>query len=366
MRSKSGSMFYSFDILKSDPSSPSLQHIASSATYGNRALYHNGQNIRSISSDGSTPTFRIAVTASSDTTQDSTIPDSRGYTTSDNRVDKQPGSQSGSGCLSFPVFGSAPVRRNQCGEVSDSDDEDLSASNSGKRHICSICLKRFNRPSSLKIHVNTHTGVTRKHFSIYSLLTMPLTRGDLPAFRCPWPNCGREFNVNSNMRRHYRNHTMPGSKAVELRRRRRGVPPSSLVDFDASSSHTSHLTPISSMNSPSLSGRSDSEDSDEELPTPMDECDEIRSGADGASGISKSTTYQASRYYSQSHIRTLRYDSASRSPSPSSSSRSPDHVYTPSAPYIQSFMDPRVSTALRPVFHPAFPVPSAADTKERR
>lgn len=34
--------------------------------------------------------------------------------------------------------------------------------------------------------------------------------GNGVAFRCPWPNCGREFNVNSNMRRHYRNHTTPG------------------------------------------------------------------------------------------------------------------------------------------------------------
>ncbi|KAF8644327.1 hypothetical protein AX16_008535 [Volvariella volvacea WC 439] len=60
----------------------------------------------------------------------------------------------------------------------------------GKKHICPTCSKKFNRPSSLKIHVNTHTGAT--------------------PFRCPWPNCGREFNVNSNMRRHYRNHGSPG------------------------------------------------------------------------------------------------------------------------------------------------------------
>ncbi|KAN0109506.1 hypothetical protein V8E52_009149, partial [Russula decolorans] len=55
-----------------------------------------------------------------------------------------------------------------------------------RRHACPHCAKRFNRPSSLAIHVNTHTG-------------------DKP-FRCPFPNCGREFNVNSNMRRHYRKH----------------------------------------------------------------------------------------------------------------------------------------------------------------
>jgi hypothetical protein len=32
----------------------------------------------------------------------------------------------------------------------------------GKKHICPSCLKRFNRPSSLRIHVNTHTGATRE------------------------------------------------------------------------------------------------------------------------------------------------------------------------------------------------------------
>ncbi|THV03773.1 hypothetical protein K435DRAFT_605977, partial [Dendrothele bispora CBS 962.96] len=55
-----------------------------------------------------------------------------------------------------------------------------------RKRVCTFCKKRFNRPSSLRIHMHTHTG-------------------DTP-FRCPYPGCGREFNVNSNMRRHYRNH----------------------------------------------------------------------------------------------------------------------------------------------------------------
>ncbi|EJD00692.1 uncharacterized protein FOMMEDRAFT_21237 [Fomitiporia mediterranea MF3/22] len=29
------------------------------------------------------------------------------------------------------------------------------------------------------------------------------------AFECPYPGCGRQFNVSSNMRRHYRNHSSP-------------------------------------------------------------------------------------------------------------------------------------------------------------
>ncbi|OCH93292.1 hypothetical protein OBBRIDRAFT_703254, partial [Obba rivulosa] len=55
-----------------------------------------------------------------------------------------------------------------------------------KKHACPWCSKRFDRPSSLAIHINTHTG-------------------EKP-YACAFPGCGRKFNVNSNMRRHYRNH----------------------------------------------------------------------------------------------------------------------------------------------------------------
>ncbi|PIL36344.1 transcription factor [Ganoderma sinense ZZ0214-1] len=55
-----------------------------------------------------------------------------------------------------------------------------------RRHGCGICHRRFNRPSSLMIHMNSHTGAQ--------------------PFKCPFPGCSRRFSVNSNMRRHYRNH----------------------------------------------------------------------------------------------------------------------------------------------------------------
>jgi len=96
----------------------------------------------------------------------------------------------------------------------DVDGNGAGGQGSGKKHVCPTCFKRFNRPSSLRIHVNTHTGATREWTfpSLSSLLRMSysyfLSSYKL-AFRCPWPNCGREFNVNSNMRRHYRNHVGP-------------------------------------------------------------------------------------------------------------------------------------------------------------
>jgi hypothetical protein len=175
---------------------------------------------------------------------------------------------------------------------------------------------------------------------------------DYPAFRCPWPECGREFNVNSNMRRHYRNHTIPGSKAIDQRRRRRRVPTIGLVGGDVAP--TVHVTPISSMNSPSISSRSGSEESDDDIPTPMDDCDRLHYAAEGPPNFSKAVQAdRASRRYSQYHVRALRPGPEYRSTSPSlSPSPSPDHVYSPSAPYIRSFMDSRVSTALRPAFHP--------------
>ncbi|KAH8813619.1 hypothetical protein DL96DRAFT_1716521 [Flagelloscypha sp. PMI_526] len=69
------------------------------------------------------------------------------------------------------------------------NDSPLPDKKPSRRHHCPQCGKGFNRPSSLRTHMNTHTG------------QMP--------YLCPWPRCGRTFNVNSNMRRHYRKHVGP-------------------------------------------------------------------------------------------------------------------------------------------------------------
>ncbi|KAJ3748982.1 hypothetical protein DFH05DRAFT_1591510 [Lentinula detonsa] len=63
------------------------------------------------------------------------------------------------------------------------------------KYECSYCGKGFNRPSSLKIHLNSHTG-------------------EKP-FICPVEGCGRSFSVLSNMRRHARVHNQAAQTSDE-------------------------------------------------------------------------------------------------------------------------------------------------------
>ncbi|KAK0207217.1 hypothetical protein IW262DRAFT_1420936 [Armillaria fumosa] len=103
-----------------------------------------------------------------------------------------------------PQPGPSVLRRHSPQHTSDSvtasseGEGDDSLENTGisssRRHICELCGKRFNRPSSLKIHQNTHTGAK--------------------PFPCPFPGCGRVFNVNSNMRRHHKSHIDTGRARV--------------------------------------------------------------------------------------------------------------------------------------------------------
>lgn len=51
-----------------------------------------------------------------------------------------------------------------------------------KRYSCEVCDKRFQRPSSLRNHMTSHTG-ERPH-------------------ECPFPGCHKRFSTKSNMKRH--------------------------------------------------------------------------------------------------------------------------------------------------------------------
>ncbi|KAG6845385.1 hypothetical protein H0H87_010100 [Tephrocybe sp. NHM501043] len=376
---QSNSPIFSFDVLRSDPSSTSLQHIASSATYSNRGGSSSGYNPQTHGeSSGGGPLFRVSVPDHSIAKRSvgqsrpphGFINDSRKPGGASPHHTTAPRTGYSAGVISFPSEPIAGGPRNRPRSPDDPDavsDDDLSGSNNGKKHVCSTCLKRFNRPSSLRIHVNTHTGATRE--SCVVAIMSPFTHLSI-AFRCPWPNCAREFNVNSNMRRHYRNHTSPGvsrPQTVDNRRRRKRGSPHDLV-FVPGDTRGESLTSDSYNPPTSQHSMEESSDGSDEGNYQDDEADELDSLPDEASPVYPASQqpwagqgeYLSRDYdsrptfnrYSQSHIRSgyldgLTSSSSSSSPSPPSH----DYTYSPSAPYSRSFADSKVSTTLRPAFH---------------
>jgi len=110
-----------------------------------------------------------------------------------------------------------------------------SSSTSASKYECSYCGKGFSRPSSLKIHLNSHTG-------------------EKP-FVCPVESCGRSFSVLSNMRRHARVHIQTPLRQQEPSgddSSHRGSPPltassqSSYVSARSSVDGSPQLVPMSS------------------------------------------------------------------------------------------------------------------------
>lgn len=350
---------FSFDVLLSDPSSSSLRHIASSATFSGRGGSSSGYTPHAEISNGSAPVFRVSVAEPSPNSHSSGNSRARrpiaGPSSSPRIIESSgPHTSSSPGpafstIISFPVSG--PHSQSRRGRSPDDPDNvsdgELSGSNNGKKHVCPTCSKRFNRPSSLRIHVNTHTGET--------------------PFRCPWPNCAREFNVNSNMRRHYRNHTTPGFSRPQAndnrRRRKRGS--SRGVVFVPSPSRPEAEGPGAFPTPPGSSlptnedsdGMSDvdgqgsfQDDYEDELDSLPDEASPVYERTERpysrGSDVSDKPSYDPRSFsrYSQSHVRG-NPAAPGHHPSPQ------DHRYSPSAPYLRSFTDSNVSTALRPAFH---------------
>ncbi|KAG7098795.1 hypothetical protein E1B28_000700 [Marasmius oreades] len=125
----------------------------------------------------------------------------------------------------------------------------------GSKYECGYCGKGFNRPSSLKIHLNSHTG-------------------EKP-FRCPVESCGRSFSVLSNMRRHARVHTQPskdtsGDEGNDSHTHtRRGASPPKPGNAAPSLWHYRRDSSGSTSSSGSRRSYSVSSDSGDELDVPM-------------------------------------------------------------------------------------------------
>lgn len=234
---------HSFDVLRSDPTTFSLEHIASSKTLQSRGPNATKPATPTGIANGSAPAFRVVLpTATSqpmytDTHLNAT-PD-RSFPGAAHPTDGRPipamantGSVEPTSVFSFSD-GSHVTKmiiddeiRSRFHEVGDRG-ASFRVEGRGKKHQCPQCPKRFNRPSSLRIHVNTHTGARRMYNFVSSLVAWNLNPDAClsSAFRCPYPNCGREFNVNSNMRRHYRNHSIAATAEVHPPRHNSGRRP---------------------------------------------------------------------------------------------------------------------------------------------
>ncbi|WWD21275.1 hypothetical protein CI109_105759 [Kwoniella shandongensis] len=84
-----------------------------------------------------------------------------------------------------------PTQIMQTGSWEDRDSRVLK----GKKHVCAVCSKKFNRPSALVTHTSVHTGVK--------------------PYMCRRDGCGRTFSVQSNLRRHQRTHERKEAQARE-------------------------------------------------------------------------------------------------------------------------------------------------------
>ena len=153
-RKRSGSEIYSLDVLRSDPMSSSLQHLTSSGSPSN----HPSNSQQHLGPASSSPEFRVSVPP----TAAANIHSPQGHRSGPQRTDPD---QAIPAMISFPVSRPPASKSSKQSPSDEASDEEGPGGGAGKKHICPTCLKRFNRPSSLRIHVNTHTGATRKNSS---------------------------------------------------------------------------------------------------------------------------------------------------------------------------------------------------------
>jgi hypothetical protein len=156
---------YSFDILRPDPSTSSLEHVAHSNTFRNRGctISHQGSSIGIA--NGSAPVFKVTpsqhIPVSGTQQEIQPVSGNAGRNTCVCPSGTNNVLAGYSSVITFPVSGSTTNANTDFRRRTVVSDDDTYPHERGKKHRCHICSKRFNRPSSLRIHVNTHTGATR-------------------------------------------------------------------------------------------------------------------------------------------------------------------------------------------------------------
>ncbi|KAG1782947.1 hypothetical protein EV702DRAFT_234318 [Suillus placidus] len=171
---------YSFnDVLRADLVTSSLEHVASTTTLRSLGTASSQGNPRAGIADRSAPTFRVSKASFVPPPQSqqrhrhmspglvyssSQSPGDDGFTVASptpHVQDTRP--HPSSSVLSFAV--SDPPSYASTITINDGRRPYLKSS---RKHQCPHCDKRFNRPSSMQIHVNMHTGAKRTSDSAIS------------------------------------------------------------------------------------------------------------------------------------------------------------------------------------------------------
>ena len=101
-----------------------------------------------------------------------------------NGTSSHPNASTSSSPSSTPYYTQTQAQQQQAPQQQQQQQQQQQHQQSQDRYICTICSKAFSRPSSLRIHNHSHTGVK--------------------PYRCPHNGCGKAFSVRSNMKRHER------------------------------------------------------------------------------------------------------------------------------------------------------------------
>ncbi|KAG2216270.1 hypothetical protein INT45_002915 [Circinella minor] len=165
-----------------------------------RAISTNAAEFMSHHSSFAPPSFPPALDPSSSTSTTASNNNCISPTTEDYESEENSSREDE---VMTPTTSNHPHQHHPNASTSSTSSSSTSSSNisttatTATKYKCSYCQKGFSRPSSLRIHIYSHTG-------------------EKP-FDCPEPGCGRRFSVQSNMRRHMRVHRIAWEKPSKKR-----------------------------------------------------------------------------------------------------------------------------------------------------